>query len=69
MQQVDPLFKKTSSTFDEGGVDGLLINQLGVDSDQCVLMLDSSIPITTVDKPIANGELTTDGRELRGSLS
>ena len=44
------------------------MNQLGVDSDQCVLMLDSSIPITTMDKPIADGELTVDASELKGSL-
>lgn len=26
--EVDPLFKKTTAAFDEGGVEGLLINQL-----------------------------------------
>ena len=26
--EVDPLFKKTSAAFDEGGVEGLLLNQL-----------------------------------------
>ncbi len=26
--QIDPLFKKTSAAFDEGGVEGLLINHL-----------------------------------------
>jgi condensin complex subunit 2 len=29
---VDPLFKKTSGDFDEGGAQGLLMNHLGVDS-------------------------------------
>lgn len=28
---VDPLFKKTSADFDEGGAMGLLMNHLGVD--------------------------------------
>lgn len=28
---VDPLFKKTSADFDEGGATGLLMNHLGVD--------------------------------------
>ena len=28
---VDPLFKKTSADFDEGGAQGLLMNHLGVD--------------------------------------
>ncbi|CAJ0628113.1 11485_t:CDS:2 [Entrophospora sp. SA101] len=30
---VDPLFKKTSADFDEGGAQGLLLNHLSVDSD------------------------------------
>ena len=38
--QVDPLFKKTCASFDEGGVGGLLLNQLSVGSDDCLLMLD-----------------------------
>jgi condensin complex subunit 2 len=29
---IDPLFKKTSGDFDEGGAQGLLMNHLGVDS-------------------------------------
>lgn len=28
---IDPLFKKTSSDFDEGGAQGLLMNHLAVD--------------------------------------
>ena len=30
---VDPLFKKTSADFDEGGAQGLLLNHLSVDTD------------------------------------
>ncbi|XP_065883391.1 condensin complex subunit 2-like isoform X2 [Dysidea avara] len=45
--EVDPLFKKMSATFDEGGVAGLLINQLRLDSDQCQLMLDASSRISS----------------------
>ncbi|UZJ52699.1 hypothetical protein CBS101457_002019 [Exobasidium rhododendri] len=34
---VDPLFKKTSADFDEGGAGGLLMNHLGVDSNARVV--------------------------------
>jgi condensin complex subunit 2 len=34
---VDPLFKKTSADFDEGGAGGLLMNHLGVDSNTRVV--------------------------------
>jgi len=43
--QVDPLFRKTSATFDEGGAKGLLLNSLHVgtvDGDICRLIFDSS---------------------------
>lgn len=30
---VDPLFKKTSADFDEGGAKGLLLNHLSLDKD------------------------------------
>ncbi|CAG8766832.1 1983_t:CDS:1, partial [Acaulospora colombiana] len=30
---VDPLFKKTSADFDEGGAQGLLLNHLSIDAD------------------------------------
>lgn len=34
---IDPLFKKTSGDFDEGGAQGLLMNHLGVDSSLRVI--------------------------------
>lgn len=34
---MDPLFKKTSSDFDEGGAMGLLMNHLGVDKQMRVV--------------------------------
>lgn len=37
---VDPLFKKTSADFDEGGARGLLLNHLGVDRD-CKIIFDA----------------------------
>lgn len=38
---VDPLFKKTSADFDEGGARGLLLNHLGLDQ-QCKIIFDAS---------------------------
>ncbi|KAI9267821.1 condensin complex subunit 2/barren [Sporodiniella umbellata] len=38
---VDPLFKKTSADFDEGGARGLLLNHLGVDR-HCKIIFDAS---------------------------
>ena len=40
---MDPLFKKISTAIDEEGVDGLLLNQLPIDSDDCRLLMDSCI--------------------------
>lgn len=41
---VDPLFKKTSADFDEGGAGGLLMNHLGVDSKARVVFDASDVP-------------------------
>ncbi|KAI9009341.1 condensin complex subunit 2/barren [Phycomyces nitens] len=38
---VDPLFKKTSADFDEGGARGLLLNHLGIDRN-CKIIFDAS---------------------------
>ncbi|KAI9262316.1 condensin complex subunit 2/barren [Phascolomyces articulosus] len=38
---VDPLFKKTSADFDEGGARGLLLNHLTIDRD-CKIIFDAS---------------------------
>lgn len=50
--EVDPLFKKMSAAFDEGGAAGLLINQLRLDSDHCQLMMDASSKIIDDVAPI-----------------
>lgn len=41
---VDPLFKKTSADFDEGGAGGLLMNHLGVDSQARVVFDAGDVP-------------------------
>lgn len=38
----DPLFQRTSATFDEGGSFGLLLNHLHCKDDTCELLLDSN---------------------------
>jgi condensin complex subunit 2 len=39
---IDPLFHKMSKTFDEGGAKGLLLANLGVGSEGCNIVFDSS---------------------------
>ncbi|CAG8511837.1 12144_t:CDS:10 [Rhizophagus irregularis] len=45
---IDPLFKKTSADFDEGGAQGLLLNHLSVDTDGKIIF-DSSDAIPDED--------------------
>ncbi|KAG2233163.1 hypothetical protein INT48_001656 [Thamnidium elegans] len=52
---VDPLFKKTSADFDEGGARGLLLNHLGVDQ-HCRLVFDASDATVECDKEELDGE-------------
>ncbi|CDW98628.1 hypothetical protein [Sporisorium scitamineum] len=50
---VDPLFKKTSADFDEGGASGLLMNHLGVDSSMAVIFDASDVAGVGSDKDMA----------------
>ncbi|CAH1783707.1 unnamed protein product [Owenia fusiformis] len=47
--EVDPLFHKTASTFDEGGSGGLLLNHLHCIDDSSQLILDSSTVVMNTD--------------------
>ncbi len=48
---VDPLFKKTSADFDEGGAQGLLLNHLSVDTDGKIIFdASDAIPDEDDDK-------------------
>ena len=52
--RVDPLFKKTSATFDEGGATGLLMNHLslGAGADTCMrVVFDASDSVFRNDAP------------------
>ena len=44
---IDPLFRKMSKAFDEGGAKGLLLNNLGVARDGCRIEFDSKEDIVT----------------------
>jgi condensin complex subunit 2 len=46
--EVDPLYKKTSAAFDEGGIEGLLLNQIHPEDDLLSLKLDPSLGPSTV---------------------
>jgi len=47
--EVDPLFQKTSATFDEGGTGGLLLNHLHCRDDTSEIVLDSNTVIMNID--------------------
>lgn len=51
---VDPLFKKTSADFDEGGASGLLMNHLGVDSSMAVIFDASDVAGVGSDEDMIN---------------
>ncbi|KAJ2083500.1 hypothetical protein H4R24_000773 [Coemansia sp. RSA 988] len=52
---VDPLFKKTSADFDEGGARGLLLNHLGLDAEGRIVF-DASDSAALVDSDAAAAE-------------
>ncbi|KAG2215990.1 hypothetical protein INT46_007050 [Mucor plumbeus] len=52
---VDPLFKKTSADFDEGGARGLLLNNLSLDQN-CKIIFDASDATVECDLEDANNE-------------
>ncbi|CAI2189472.1 14825_t:CDS:2 [Funneliformis geosporum] len=57
---VDPLFKKTSADFDEGGAHGLLLNHLSVDTDGKIIF-DASDAIPDEDEDEnSNDNMTID---------
>eukprot|EP00117_Sycon_ciliatum_P015885 scpid28676/ scgid15559/ Condensin complex subunit 2; Barren homolog; Chromosome assembly protein xCAP-H; Chromosome-associated protein H; Non-SMC condensin I complex subunit H len=73
--EVDPLFSKTSATFDEGGPKGLLLNQLSTRGDSCDVILDSNavvMPTAVVTETEASSshdpKMTTDLSQLRDHL-
>ncbi|KAF7722954.1 hypothetical protein EC973_002465 [Apophysomyces ossiformis] len=63
---VDPLFKKTSADFDEGGARGLLLNHLGIDQ-HCKIIFDASDANTDhiVDKAQERPATDNDNKHTR----
>ncbi|KAL7792892.1 condensin complex subunit 2/barren [Trichoderma ceciliae] len=59
---VDPLFKKASADFDEGGAKGLLLNHLMIDS-QGRIVFDSSDDAGDADEKKRQGQSDEDGNE------
>ena len=55
--QVDPLYKRTAAAFDEGGIEGLLLNHLRVKDDRSSLLLDSSTPLQTTEHLVDDVEV------------
>ncbi|KAI8367476.1 condensin complex subunit 2/barren [Radiomyces spectabilis] len=67
---VDPLFKKTSADFDEGGARGLLLNHLSIDRE-CRIIFDASDTIaeqtSEADAPNENYMIDGEGLSLETS--
>lgn len=65
---VDPLFKKTSADFDEGGARGLLLNHLGIDR-YCKIIFDASDATVDCDlDELDDQSITIDPIELPQEL-
>ena len=66
---VDPLFKKTSSMFDEGGASGLLLNNLAVHKG-CNICFDSEeVPDYTRGDDLEGGAGTLDLSQMSGEIA
>jgi condensin complex subunit 2 len=68
---VDPLFKKTSADFDEGGAKGLLLNHLNLDKDGRMVFDASDTLLEEDDEDEPNtqeGTLELDLADLQGSF-
>ena len=65
---IDPLFRKMSKAFDEGGAKGLLLNNLGVARDGCRIEFDSKEDSVTENAvaPSSNeeGEVEADDKVM-----
>ena len=62
---VDPLFKKASADFDEGGAKGLLLNHLMIDS-QGRIVFDSSDDAADAAQAASKARRNRDGEEVDG---
>ena len=72
--EVDPLFHKTSASFDEGGTGGLLLNHLQCLNDTSELVLDSSTVVYGLDDQATSSQTRTNQqhmhlRELKGGFN
>lgn len=70
---MDPLFKKTSADFDEGGAKGLLLNHLSLDGEGRIIF-DASDTIFEEDEDekeeiSQDGDLELDLGDLQGPYS
>src|SRR5947207_2024012 len=52
---IDPLFKKASADFDEGGAKGLLLNHLAIDGNGRIVFDSSDDAQDTVDQDPVDG--------------
>lgn len=67
---IDPLFRKTSAAFDEGGVKGLLLNHLSVHNvlHGCELVFDSVDAVDVDGSNTASSDRACDISDLQGMM-
>lgn len=51
------MYKRTAAAFDEGGIEGLLLNHLRVKDDRSSLVLDSSTPLQATEHLVDDVEV------------
>jgi condensin complex subunit 2 len=66
---IDPLFKKTSADFDEGGAQGLLLNHLSVDTDGKIIFDSSDAIPGEDDDENNNSRINTEDNEPKIDIS
>eukprot|EP01133_Synstelium_polycarpum_P019976 gene19976-23938_t len=64
----DPLFGKTSASFDEGGARGLLLNKLSVDGS-CKLIFDSNDAVVETEQMAAATQEQSVGKQVNSELN
>ncbi|KAI9701437.1 MAG: hypothetical protein M1820_006528 [Bogoriella megaspora] len=65
---VDPLFKKASADFDEGGARGLLLNHLAIDNEGRIVFDSSDDPESERRKDQEDTTIEAQGKEGEGSV-
>lgn len=64
--EIDPLFKKTCSDFDEGGARGLLLNNLQIGQDSQIIFDATNVPGIPCESEQVSQGTSIDISKLKG---